>query len=129
MKWDPVTEVELPGWTDDAPLRATLRRPSLLSMAAKGELPNELLSAAQKLFSEGFSPSLPLDKLGGVLRTVAEAALVEPTLAELERGGCELTDTQLAAIYNFAQGGARALLPFRTDSPAAEPSCDVQAIQ
>lgn len=128
MKWEPVTEVELPGWNENVPLRAKLRRPSLLSMAATGELPNELLSAAQKLFSEGFSPSLPLDRLGGVLRSVAAAALVEPTLAELERSGCELTDAQFAAIYNFTQGGTRALLPFRPDAPASEPARDVQAV-
>ena len=124
MNYEAVTEVELPGWTDEKPLRAKLRRPSVLTMAASGELPNELLSAAQKLFSEGFSSSLPLDKLGAVLRTIAGAALVEPTLAELERAGCGLTDAQLAAIYNFSQSGARALLPFRTDAHADKPAGD-----
>lgn len=125
MNYDCVTEVELPGWTDDRPLRAKLRRPSLLTMAATGELPNELLTAAQKLFNEGYSSALPIDKLGAVLRNVASAALVEPTLAELERAGCWLTDAQLAAIYSFSQSGARALLPFRPDSAADKPVGDV----
>lgn len=125
MTYNTVTEVELPGWRDGEPFTARLRRPSLLSMAATGELPNELLAAAQKLFSEGYSESMPLDKLGAVLRSVAEAALVEPTLAELERAGCALTDVQLAAIYGFAQGGARALLPFRPTSADARSDGDV----
>ena len=125
MTYNNITEVELPGWCDGEPFKARLRRPSLLSMAATGELPNELLSAAQKLFSEGYTEALPIDRLGAVLRAVAEAALVEPTLSELERAGCALTDVQLAAIYSFAQGGARALLPFRASAADARTDGDV----
>jgi len=108
-----VQQVELPGWKEGIPFKAELRRPSLLSMAAQGVIPNELLSAAQKLFGEGFDAKMPLDELGKLLRTVAREALVNPTLDELEEQGCFLTDVQLASIYSFAQAGVRALEPFR----------------
>lgn len=113
----PFVEAELPGWDEERPFRAKLRRPSVLTMAATGMIPNELMSAAQKLFCEGADAALPLDQLGRLLRSVAEAALVEPTLAELEAADCTLTDMQLAAIYSFTQAGVRALEPFRK-SPA-----------
>ena len=119
--------VELPGWVEGEPFIAKLRRPSILSMAADGTIPNELLSAAQKLFCEGYDAALPLDQLGRLLRSVAAAALAEPTLGELESQGVTLTDMQLAAIYSFTQSGVRALEPFRDragadNSAGAEPA-------
>ncbi len=124
-----VSRQELPGWEDNKPFAAKLRRVSLLTMAAAGAIPNELLSAAQRLFGEGFSDSIPLDKLGTLLRAIAAEALVEPTMQQLEDSGLELTDVQLAAIYNYTQLGARALLPFRADANAARSAGDEQAVQ
>lgn len=123
-----VQQVELPGWAEGVPFKAELRRPSLLSMAAQGVIPNELLSAAQKLFGEGFDAKMPLDELGRLLRSVAKEALVSPTLEELEEQGCFLTDVQLAAIYSFAQAGVRALEPFRERSGIDNSAGHEQAI-
>lgn len=105
-------EVTLPGW-DAEPFVAELRRPSLLKMAATGRIPNELMSAAQKLFNEGYDHKSALDTTGTLLMQIAEAALVSPSMAELNAAGIELTDLQLVSIYNFAQTGVRALEPFR----------------
>lgn len=116
-------EAELPGW-DDKPLKVRMKRPSLLSMAACGQIPNELMAAAQKLFSEGYDAAMPIDQLGRMLLCIAREALAEPTLDELEQQGCCLTDMQLAAIYNFTQSGVRALLPFRTGDNAAQSAGD-----
>ena len=123
-----VQHVELPGWEEGVPFKAELRRPSLLSMAADGIIPNELLGAAQKLFNEGFDSKMPLDQLGRLLRSVAREALVSPTMEELESQGCSLTDVQLAAIYSFAQAGVRALEPFREQSRADNPAGHEQAV-
>jgi len=119
-KYNSTSRVQLPGWEDEHPFNAVLRRPSLLTMAAEGSIPNELIGAAQKLFSEGYDTALPLDQLGRLLRRIAAEALVEPTLEQLEAEGCRLTDMQLAAIYNFTQAGVRALEPFRTGRTAAQ---------
>lgn len=123
-----VQTVQLPGWSENEPFEAALRRPSLLTMAANGVIPNELLGAAQKLFGEGFDASMPLDQLGRLLRAVAMEALVEPTFAELEQQNIQLTDIQLAAIYSFAQSGVRALEPFRQQSGSDNSDGDVQTV-
>lgn len=112
-KYNSTSRVQLPGWEDDHPFEVVLRRPSLLTMAAEGSIPNELIGAAQKLFCEGYDAALPLDQLGRLLRRIAAEAMVEPTLEQLEAEGGRLTDLQLAAIYNFSQAGVRALEPFR----------------
>ena len=108
-----IVMVQLPGWTDDKPFEAKLRRPSLLDMAARGYIPNELMGSARRLFCEGCDADLPLDELGRLLISVAKRALVEPTWEELEQSGTGLTDIQLTAIYGFAQAGVRALDCFR----------------
>ena len=108
-----ICEVELPGWSDDKPFCAKLRRPSLLDMAASGHTPNELMASARRLFCEGCDAQLPLDELGRLLCSVAQKALVEPSYAQLEEMRCNLTDMQLMAIYGFAQSGVRALECFR----------------
>ena len=122
--------VDLPGWNegDSQPFRVTMRRPSLLSMAAAGRIPNELMAAAQQLFCEGYTENLPLDQLGKLLLAVAKEALVDPAYEELEAAGCDLTDMQLAAIYSFAQAGVRALLPFRDGGDSAAPPRDGKAV-
>ncbi len=121
-KYNATSRVQLPGWEETKPFTAVLRRPSLLTMAAEGSIPNELIGAAQKLFSEGYDTALPLDQLGRLLRRIAAEALVEPTLEQLEAEGCFLTDLQLAAIYSFTQAGVRALEPFRGGRGTSEPA-------
>ncbi len=111
-----IQQVQLPGWGEDDVFEAKLRRPSLLVMAAGGMIPNELMTAAQKLFGDGFDAAMPLDQLGRLLICIAQEALVEPTMEELCKEGVQLTDMQLAAIYSFAQSGVRALEPFRQRS-------------
>lgn len=128
MKYDCTQKVLLPGWHEDEPFEAILKRPSLLSMAATGIIPNELMGAAQKLFNEGCDGSLAFDKLGALLIAVAKEALVEPSYSELEAADCSLTDMQLAAIYSFTQAGVRALEPFRFGNSSSQPSCDEQKV-
>lgn len=128
MEFNAAVHVTLPGWEDGKPFEAVLRRPSVLSMAACGAIPNELLACARQLFCEGYDESLPLDKLGRLLLAVAREALVSPSLDELEENGCYLTDMQLTAIYSFAQTGVRALKYFRYGDGAAEPAGDEQEI-
>lgn len=128
MKYESTQKVLLPGWQEDKPFEAILKRPSLLSMAATGIIPNELMGSAQKLFGEGSNATLELDKLGALLIAVAKQALVEPSYEELEAADCSLTDLQLAAIYSFTQAGVRALEPFRLGNTSAESARNEQEI-
>lgn len=122
-------EVQIPSWDEQGTITVTLRRPSLLTMAAQGEIPNELMGAAQRLFGGEPPTALPLDKMGAMLISVAKASLTEPTYDELCKQGGTLTDMQLAAIYSFSQAGVRALLPFRDDAAVAVADGDGKEVQ
>lgn len=104
--------VQLPGWGGE-PFECELRRPSILTLAARGALTNPLMKTARKLFYAGVSTTDgDLADEGRVLTEVAKAALVKPTYDELDEHGIELTDEQLIAIFQYTQMGAKALERF-----------------
>ena len=107
----------LPDFAEGQPFVARMRRPSLLIMAKKGKIPNRLLATATELFNGGSSNNANNDTILSdtydVCEAIAEAALVEPTMAEIEKAGLELSDNQLIAIFNYAQRGVEALNNFR----------------
>ncbi len=109
--------VRLPDFAEGQPFVARMRRPSLLIMAKKGKIPNRLLATATELFNGGGSNNANNDTILSdtydVCEAIAEAALVEPTMAEIEAAGLELSDNQLIAIFNYAQRGVEALDNFR----------------
>ena len=91
-----VNEVALPGFIPGEPFIVKLRRPSLIRLAKEGQIPNQLLGAAAKLFSDGMNPG----KDG-------------TSFEELEAAGIELTDDQLIHIYLYTQKGVQMLNGFR----------------
>lgn len=109
--------VRLPDFAEGQPFVARMRRPSLLVMAKKGKIPNKLLATATDLFNGGNSHNASNDSILSdtydVCEAIAEAALVEPTMAEIKEAGLELSDNQLIAIFNYAQRGIEALNNFR----------------
>lgn len=109
--------VKLPDFAEGQPFVARMRRPSLLVMAKKGKIPNKLLATATDLFNGGNSHNANNDSILSdtydVCEAIAEAALVEPTMAEIKEAGLELSDNQLIAIFNYAQRGVEALNNFR----------------
>ncbi len=123
MQHETVFDVSLPSFSGEGSIEVKLRRPSFLALAAQGMIPNELLACARDLFNEGGNAQVRLDELGRLLVIFAQNSLVSPSYEELEEKGISLTDEQLSAIYAFAQGGVRALIPFRKkltddDAPA-----------
>lgn len=89
----------------------TLRRPSVLTLAMNGKIPNPLLAAASRLFD--FAPkgeSVSLKEIGELLHIVARAALVAPPYEQIKD---DLTDAQLTEIYHYAKEGADGLEYFR----------------
>ena len=101
--------IELPDFDKDTPFTARVKRPSLMDMCGKGTIPNPLLNAAQRLW-EGDVPKGSIKDYNDVIRKVVEVALVEPSYDEVKD---VLTDDQLIAIFDYTQGGAVKLLPFR----------------
>lgn len=112
--------VRLPDFAEGQPLVARVKRPSLLIMAKQGKIPNTLLGAAGELFTKGGSGvdadnTRILGDMYDVCHLIAEASLVEPSLAEIESVGLELTDDQMMALFNYSQVGTKALESFRQE--------------
>lgn len=111
--------IKLPDFAEGQPLIAKLRRPSMLAMAAHGNIPNSLLATAGQLFTGNNRQSVDandptmLKDMYDICRSMAEASLIEPTLQQIEGAGLELTDEQLMAIFNYTQAGIKALENFR----------------
>ena len=105
---------------DGQPFAARMRRPSMLVLAQSGKIPNTLLNVASELFAKGGS-GLDTDNVNmlgdmyDICHIICESALVEPTMADIEGAGMELSDEQLMAIFNYTQAGIKALEPFRKE--------------
>ena len=111
--------VQLPGFTEDVPFFARVRKPSLLGLVKTGKIPNSLLIKTNELFMQdgaGFDTddANMMADLCDVLDVIAQETLVEPTYKELKDNGVELTDQQRTALFSYSQQGIKALEPFRT---------------
>lgn len=109
--------VRLPDFSEGQPFIVVLRRPSLLCMMKSGKIPNKLINTASALF-EGKSSDISSDTSAmadmlDVMEIIAEASLVQPTMAEIKEAGVQLTDEQLVAIFNYSQSGIEGLQSFR----------------
>ena len=114
------TVVRFPDFAEGQPFVARVRRPSMLVLAKQGKIPNTLLTAAGELFTKGGGgmDADNVEMLGQVYdicKIICCAALVEPTMDDIESAGMELSDDQLMAIFNYTQNGIKALEPFRKE--------------
>lgn len=116
--------VAIPGYGDGKPLYLKLRRVSLLEMARGGSIPNELKAAVSELYSRGQVTTAGLKATADTMLLIAERAMVEPTLQELQDAGVELTDEQATAIYLYTRSGLEGLRPFRQEPGVPEPLPD-----
>jgi hypothetical protein len=114
--------VELPEFSEGQKFIAKLKRPSMLALVKKGQIPNELLNSANELFADGvkgaFDPNNKdtLKEIFDLFDVVCEASFVEPTYKQIKDAGIELTDEQLMFVFNYSQAGVKSLVPFRKES-------------
>lgn len=111
--------VQLPGFTEDVPFFARVRKPSLLGLVKAKKIPNNLLVKTNELFVQdgtGFDTddTNMMEDLCNVLDVIAQETLVEPSYDDLKKNGVELTDQQRTALFSYSQQGIKALEPFRT---------------
>lgn len=114
------TVVRFPDFGDGQPFVARVRRPSMLMLAKLGKIPNTLLTAAGELFSKGGSGldsdnERMLGDMYDIMGIICEAALIEPSMADIKSVGLTLSDDQMMAIFNYSQAGVRALESFRKE--------------
>lgn len=109
--------VRLPDFSEGQPFVARIRRPSLLVLMKSGKIPNTLLKTASDLFEgrngSNNADSESISKMYDVMKVIAEASLISPTMQEITDAGIELTDEQLIAIFNYSQRGVNGLQSFR----------------
>ena len=112
--------VRFPDFAEGQTFVARVRRPSMLVLAKSGKIPNTLLTTAGELFSKG-GGGLDADNknmLGDmydIMHIICEAALIQPTMQEIESAGLQLSDDQMMAIFNYSQAGVKALESFRQE--------------
>ena len=111
--------VRLPDFGEGQPFIARLRRPSLLNMVKLGKIPNSLIEQATALFAKGAESMVgrngtTLGEMCEIIDVIIDAALMEPTLKEIQQAGIDLSDDQKMAIFSYTQQGIKALEPFRT---------------
>ena len=112
--------VKLPDFGPGQEFYAKLRRPSMLSMAKQGKIPNNLLESASNLFVNGNvngnqfrkMDSDTLKKMFDIMDLICEASFIEPKYSELQKEGIELTDDQLMFIFNYSPMGVKSLENF-----------------
>lgn len=126
--------VEFPGWEEDIPFVARVRRTSLSGLVKREELPNDLLPVVARMMGIAEQGGNPLDQAKPeeikrfltAMHSIAELLLIEPTYDEV---GDILTDEQLSAIFLYAQQGLRGLEPFRRQrGTASEGGGDLQDV-
>lgn len=114
--------VELPPFGDGQPFVAKLKRPSMLKLVKEGKIPNKLLAEANRLFYKGGNVNeVQLEDISllantlDIMRPIVSAALIEPTLEDIEKAGMELSDDQMMYIFNYTQQGVDSLRSFRKE--------------
>lgn len=111
--------VEFPEFGEGQPFVARLRRPSMLSLAKSGKIPNSLLNSATTLFNNDMANAdlneTFLKEMYEVMEVICEASFVEPTYKEIVESGVELTDEQMIFVFNYSQRGVQSLNSFRSE--------------
>lgn len=101
--------IKLPPFSNGKDLIARLKSPSILTLCANGVIPNELLEEAQDIYEGKDMQPGKIKQYGEVMNAVAKATMIEP---DYETVKDFLNSRQLISIYNYAQAGVRALIPF-----------------
>lgn len=116
--------VDIVGFEPGQYITIRLRRISLMTLCKSGKIPNSLLQKSTQLFNgaktngekvneakllENISE---LDGINQIMDTVCEAAMIEPKFEEVKEF---LTDEQKTEIFQWTQGGVKALESFRAE--------------
>lgn len=113
--------VTIPGFGNGDTITVRLRKPNMLTLIKSGRIPNHLFETATGLFEGTKSgkkaySGKELADICELMTVFCEASLVAPTYKEMQDNGIELTQEQMAFIFNYAQGGVKSLESFRSES-------------
>lgn len=119
---------EFPGFTDDKPFVARIKRYSLIGLATSGKIPNPLMANAQQIFDNArnsMSAEKKLTKkeekeIKDLENILLHEALAEPTYKDILDLGIDLLPIQKALIIEASQGDVSRLKHFRSVATSVE---------
>lgn len=115
--------VDIAGFEPGQYITIRLRRISLMTLCKSGKIPNSLLQKSTELFTGTKGNGKPdeakvlenigeLNGINQIIDTVCEAAMIEPKFEDVKE---YLTDEQKTEIFQWTQGGVKALESFRAE--------------
>lgn len=105
--------IELTPFSGTKPFNVRVKRLSLLGLCQSGQIPNQLLGVARKLFYQDNLQQIDLKEYGTVIDIICKNVLVEPTTDQLKEIDLELTDSQKFELWMYSQQGVEGLKSFR----------------
>jgi len=105
--------IELSPFTGSKAINVRVKRLSILGLCEKGEIPNQLLGVARKLFYQDKIEQIDLKEYGKVIDIVCKNTLAEPSIEQLKEIELELTDEQKFELWAYSQRGVEGLKSFR----------------
>lgn len=94
-------------------IHVRVQRLSILGLCQGGEIPNQLLGVARKLFYQEDIQKIDLKEYGKVIDIICENTLVDPSMAQLKEANLKLTDEQKFELWAYSQRGVEGLKSFR----------------
>jgi hypothetical protein len=105
--------IELSPFSGNKPFYARVKRLSILGLCQSGQIPNQLLGVARRLFYQDKIDQIDLKEYGKVIDIICENTLVEPSIKQLKEINLELTDPQRFELWAYSQQGVEGLKSFR----------------
>lgn len=113
--------LEFPGFTDDKPFVARIKKYSLMGLATSGKIPNPLMVHAQRIFDnadqamkgEKQLTTREKNEIKALEDTLLHESLMEPTYQQILDLNIDLSPLQKALIIEASQGETSRLAHFR----------------
>lgn len=121
--------IDLGEFEDGTSLIAEVKKPNLVDLMMHGKIPNSLMETAMKLFNNKAQEVAnkvdagdikSFKEMFGLMNTLAESCLVNPSYDQLKELDLTLTQDQLMNVLMYTQGGVKALESFRTEQASNE---------
>lgn len=106
--------IQISDFSGEGTFNVEVRRPSLLTLATSGNIPNELIGDVNDLFfGKKEEKDIEMSKLKEIYDGIVKATLVSPTFEELKENDIQLTEVQIGELYKYVVGGVKELKYFR----------------
>ncbi|MEY7998604.1 hypothetical protein AB8U03_00060 [Clostridium sp. Mt-5] len=105
--------IELRPFAGEKSIHVRVKRLSILGLCQEGEIPNQLLGVARKLFYQEDIQKVDLKEYGNIIDIICKNTLIEPSIEQLKEAGLKLTDEQKLELWAYSQLGVEGLKSFR----------------